>query len=337
MTFLSKLKRLCVLSVVFSAACMGDVEQGENSEIAEAEAALAAPAFITGVNTHNYAKPYSYGYLASDGGDRMGNAITSLGVHYVRGPLIGDVAFLTRLKSFGVTHALLGLDAKSYGKPFDPAKLKSALALSVAEAKRLGLTVIAEGLNEWDLFRSRAYNAGVMPSGMNDSAFIAYTQKALYEAARPLGVAVLGPSIGHPNEAASVALFPDVRAYVDIVNMHQYFGTSPETLPLAQRVADHQRFQGTGKPVWITETGVSAYAGVSYAAQADVIARGFDTLAKSGLIQGAFNYELLDTDRAGWRGFSYIWDSGELHFGLFNYYGQEKPAAQALRSFIQTH
>jgi hypothetical protein len=325
-----------------SAGCVletGDagVRGGDEAELGEAEPSALAPGFVGGVNVHNYPKPTSYGYLASDGGDRMGNAITTLGVRYVRGALIGDVTFLARLASFGVTHALLTLDAKSYGKPFDSAKLRTALRASVTEAKRLGLTVIAEGLNEWDLFRSKSYNAGVVPAGMSATAFIAHTQKSLYEAAHALGIAVLGPSVGHPHDAASLALFPDVSAHVDIVNMHMYFSTTPETLPIPQYVANHQRYQGTGKPVWVTETGISAYNGVTLAQQADVIARGFTAFANSGLVAAAFQYELLNTDRAGWRGFTYVWDSAELHFGLFNYYGQAYPAATAFKTFLASH
>jgi len=337
-TTLARIRRFALgLFLCAATACAEDGVPPADDELRAEPAALASTGFVTGVTAHNYAKPFSYGYLASDGGDRMGNAITTLGVRYVRGAPIGDVAFLGRLKSFGVTHVIITLEPQSLGKPFDPAKLKSALGASVAEAQRLGLVVIAEGLNEWDLFNGRSYNAGVVPSGTTNGGFIALTQRALYEAAHALGVTVLGPSVGHPNDAKSLALFPDVSAYVDIVNMHLYFGTNPESLPLASHVANHQKFEGAGKPVWVTETGISAYGGVTWAQQADVIRRGLTLFADSSLIQGAFVYQLLDSDKAGWRGLSYTPDSGELHFGVFNYYGQPKTAASTLKAFIAAH
>lgn len=181
----------------------------------------AGAAFTIGVNVHNYPKPTAYGYLAADGADRMGDGLTYLGVRYVRGPTIGDVAFLTRLAGFGVTHVILGLDAKAYGKPFDATKLETALAASLAEARRLNLHVVVEGLNEWDLFNTRAYNDGVEPAGVDTSEFVALTQQALYEAAHPEGVPVLGPSVGHGQDPANLAFFPDVAAYVDIVHTRQ--------------------------------------------------------------------------------------------------------------------
>lgn len=295
--------------------------------------------FMVGVNTHNYLKPFSYGYTVADGADRMGNALRTLKAQHARGALIGDVDFLTRLHEFGVTHALLGLDAKAYGKPFDPTKLREALGRSVAEARRLGITVLVEGLNEWDLFRTRSYNDGVEPAGVSEAEFVRVTQAALYAAAHELGIEVLGPSVGHPYDQASLDFFPDVSAYVDIVNMHMYFGTDPGALPVAQYVASHARFQGSHKPVYITETGVSAYGLVSETKQADIIARGYQRLLDSGLITAAFDYELLDGRQPGFdlQTFTFLPDDAEYHFGLFRYNGAIKPAGSALARFIAAH
>jgi hypothetical protein len=295
--------------------------------------------FTVGVNTHNYRKPFSYGYTAADGADRMGNALRTLDVKYARGAIIGDVAYLDRLHAFGVTHALLGLDAKAYGKPFDPSKLREALARSVNEAHRLGMEVFAEGLNEWDLFRTRPYNDGVEPVGVSEAEFVRVTQAALYQAAHELGVQVLGPSVGHPFDQASIDFFPDVSAYVDIVNMHFYFGADPDSLPVAQYVANHAKFQGRGKPVFVTETGVSVYGLVNEAKQADIITRGFQRFFDSGLITAAFNYELLDGQQPGFQlqTFSFIPDNAEYHFGLFHYNGSIKPSGTALAKFIAQH
>ena len=294
------------------------------------------PGFAVGVNVHNYPKPTAYGYVEADGADRMGDGLRYLGVRYVRGPTIGDVAFLTRLASFGVTHVILGLDAKSYGKPFDANQLKAALELSVAEVTRLGLHAVVEGLNEWDLFNTRAYNDGVEPASVDTAGFVTITQRALYEAAHPLGILVLGPSVGHSQDRANLDFFPDVAPYVDIVNMHLYFGTKPESLAIAEIVANHEAFQGSGKPVWITETGVSAYGGVTEAQQADVITRGLAHFAQSGLIDTAFLYQLIDQSEPGLSGTTYTPDSGEYHFGLFDYDGVAKPAADAVKTAIVT-
>jgi hypothetical protein len=295
--------------------------------------------FAVGVNTHNYLKPFSYGYTAADGADRMGNALRKLNVKYARGALIGDEAYLDRLHEFGVTSALLGLDAKSYGKPFDPAKLRAALGRSVSAARRLGMEVIAEGLNEWDLFRTRSYNDGVEPAGVSEAEFVRVTQAALYQAAHEFGIKVLGPSVGHPFDQKSIDFFPDVSAYVDIVNMHFYFGTDPDNLPVAQYVANHAKFQGSKKPVFVTETGVSAYAGVSEARQADIIARGFKRFLDSGLITAAYNYELLDGKQPGLntQTWTFLPDDREYHFGLFRYSGAIKPAGTTLAKFIVEH
>ena len=259
----------------------------------------ADPGFVVGVNVHNYPKPTAYGFVEADGGDCMGTSLQYLGVRYVRGPTIGDVAFLTRLASFGVTHVILGLDAKSYGKPFDPARLQTALELSAAEVTRLGLHAVVEGLNEWDLFNTRTYNDGVEPAGVDTAQFVAVTQRALYEAAHPMGIAVLGPSVGHSQDQANLDFFPDVAAYVDIVNVHLYFGTNPESLAIAEIVADHEAFQGSNKPVWVTETGVSAFGGVSEGKQADIITRGLTHFAASHAIDAAFLYQLIDQQPAG--------------------------------------
>jgi hypothetical protein len=294
----------------------------------------AGAAFVIGVNVHNYPKPTAYGYLAADGADRMGDGLTALALRYVRGPTIGDVDFLMRLSSFGVTHVILGLDAKSYGKPFDAVKLKSALDLSLAEAKRLGLHAVVEGLNEWDLFNTRSYNDGVRPAGVDAAAFVALTQKALYEAAHPAGVLVLGPSVGHGQDQANLDFFPDVAAYVDIVNMHLYFGQMPESLAVATIVANHEKFQGTGKPLWVTETGISAYGNVTEQAQADVITRGLTYFAHSGLIDAVFIYQLIDQSQPGLQGTTFVPDSAEYHFGLFDFDARKKPAADAVKSAL---
>jgi hypothetical protein len=244
---------------------------------------------------------------------------------------VGDTTFLTRLASFGVKEVALLLSASAHGKPFDPAAVAPLLKKSLDAAKAAGLTVQVEGLNEWDLFNGRSYNAGVLPSGMTASAFVLYTQKALYEAAHPLGVTVLGPSVGHPNDPTSLAFFPDVSAYVDIVNMHLYFPADPASLPIATRVADHQHFQGAGKPLWVTETGISSYGTVIAAQQADVI-RGLDVFATSKSIARAYIYELLEDQKPGATG-TYVPDSAEYHFGLFTFDGTAKPAAKAFTDF----
>lgn len=177
----------------------------------------------------------------------------------------------------------------------------------------------------------------MIPAGKSVSDFVLITQQALYEAAHPKGIKVLGPSVGHGTQQGSLDLFPDVSEYVDIVNMHLYYGTNPETLPIADQVLKHQNFQGAGKPVWITETGVSAYNGVSLEAQADIIGRGLATFENSGLIAAVFNYQLVDQQQPGLSGTTYTPDSAEYHFGLFEYDGTAKAAANVVRDFIAAH
>jgi hypothetical protein len=288
---------------------------------------------VAGVNVHAYPKPSAYGYVAADGIDRMGAGLTALGAPPVRGATIGDTTFLARLASFGVRELVLMLSPSAEGKPFDPTAVAPLLKQSLAAAQPLGLTLQVEGLNEWDLFNSKSYNAGVIPSGMSASDFVSYTQKALYEAAHPLGLEVLGPSVGHPADARSLAFFPDVSAYVDIVNMHLYFTSTPETIPIATYLASHQVFEGKGKPLWITETGYSAYASVTAADQADVIKRGLGAFAASGSIARAYIYELLDDQQPGVSGTTYTPDSSEYHFGLFAFDGTAEPAAASFQQF----
>jgi hypothetical protein len=288
---------------------------------------------LAGVNVHAYPTPSAYGFTAMDGGDRMGSALVALGSPAVRGATIGDTTFLARLASFGVKEVVLLLSASAEGKPFDPGAVGPLLEKSIEAARPLGLAVQVEGLNEWDLFNGKSYNAGVLPAGMSASSFVLYTQKALYQAAHPLGIQVLGPSVGHPDDAASLAFFPDVSAYVDVVNMHLYFTTTPESIPVAAHVADHQAFEGAGKPLWVTETGISAYGGVSVDAQADLITRGLGVFSTSKLIARAYVYELLDDPQPGLSGTTYTADSGELHFGLFGFDGTAKPAAASFLKF----
>jgi hypothetical protein len=297
------------------------------------DAALAATALVAGVNVHAYPKPSAYGYVAADGSDRMGGGLTALGSPPVRGATIGDTTFLARLASFGVKEVVLMLSPSAEGKPFDPTAVAPLLTQSLAAAQPLGLTIQVEGLNEWDLFNSKSYNAGVIPPGMSASDFVSYTQKALYEAAHPLGLQVLGPSVGHPADATSLAFFPDVSAYVDVVNMHLYFTSTPETIPIATFLASHQLFEGKGKPLWITETGYSAYGGVTAAEQADVIKRGLGAFAASGLVSRAYIYELLDDTQPGVSGTTYTPDSSEYHFGLFAFDGTAEPAAASFQQF----
>jgi hypothetical protein len=198
------------------------------------------------------------------------------------------------------------------------------------------MTIRVEGLNEWDLFNTRSYNTGVLPSGMSASDFVLHTQKALYEAAHPLGVAVLGPTVGHPTDATNLAFFPDVSPYVDIVNAHLYFSSDPATSPVAAVVASHQRFQGSGKPLWITETGIASYGGVTTASQADVIRRGLGAFAKTALIARAYVYELLDNQLPGLSGTTYTPESAEYHFGLYTFAGDAKAAAASFQDFART-
>ncbi len=292
-----------------------------------------ASGMTAGVNVHAYPEPSAYGFTGADGGDRMGGALVALGAPAVRGATIGDTAFLARLASFGVKDVVLMLSASAEGKPFDPTSVGPLLQQSLDAARPLGLTIEVEGLNEWDLFNTKSYNAGVLPAGMSASEFVLYTQKALYEAAHPLGLEVLGPSVGHPDDATSLAFFPDVSAYVDVVNMHLYFTTTPETIPVATYVANHQVFEGTGKPTWVTETGISAYGGVTVDSQADIITRGLDVFASSALIARAYIYELLDNTEPGVSGTTYTPDSSEYHFGLFAFDGSAKPAAASFQQF----
>lgn len=302
------------------------------------DAASSGPVarMVAGVDVHNYPKPSAYGYVDADGGDRVGAALTYLSAPPVRGASVGDTDFLMRLASFGVKEVILTLSATDYGKPFDPAQLTTALAKSLAAAKTAGITIQVEGLNEWDLFNTRSYNDGCEPAGVSASQFILFTQKALYEAAHPLGLTVLGPSVGHPTEAQSLAFFPDVSAYVDVVNVHLYYGTKPETLPLETVVSTHRKIQGAGKPLWITETGVSAVGAVTLAIQGDVIKRGLAFFSNSGLVDRAYHYDLLDDNQAGLVGTTFIADSDQIHFGLFTYAGAPKPAADAVRAYIAT-
>lgn len=311
----------------------GALAAGGSSNDADA-APPGKTGMLAGVNVHGYPKPTAYGFTAADGKDRMGDALVALGSPVVRGGTIGDTAFLARLASFGVKEVALLLSASAEGKPFDPAALGPLLKKSVDAAKALGITVQVEGLNEWDLFNGRTYNAGVLPSGMTASQFVLYTQKALYEAAHPLGITVLGPSVGHPGDAPNLAFFPDVSAYVDVVNMHSYFTSNPEGLPMAKRVADHEHFQGKGKPLWVTETGISAYGSVSLDAQADVVRRGLAVYAATKLIARSYIYELLDTQLPGISGGTNTPDSGEYHFGLFTFEGTAKPVATSFQNFV---
>jgi hypothetical protein len=294
----------------------------------------SGPRMIAGVDVHPYPKPSAYGFVAADGADRMGNALVALGAPVVRGGDIGDTAFLARLASFGVRDVVLLLSASAEGKPFDPARVAPLLKKSLDVAKPLGLTIRVEGLNEWDLFNTRPYNAGVLPSGMSASEFVLYTQKALYEAAHPLGIAVLGPSVGHPTDAKNVAFFPDVSPYVDVVNAHLYFSSDPTTLPVGTVATSHQHFQGAGKPLWVTETGVSSYGNVTTASQGDVIRRGLSAFATTGLIARAYVYELLEDQLPGLSGTTYTPDSAEYHFGLYTFAGEAKPAAGSFRDFV---
>jgi hypothetical protein len=286
---------------------------------------------MVGVNVHDYPQPTAYGFTTADGKDRMGNGLVEAGVTLVRGATIGDTTFLSRLHDFGVKEALLGLSASAQGKPFDPAKVGPALQKSIAAAQAVGLTVRVEGLNEWDLFNTKTYNAGVIPAGMTASEFVSFTQHALYEAAHPLGITVLGPSVGH---FANLGFFPDVSADVDVVNAHIYFTSNPESLALGTLVAGHEQFEGSGKPFWVTETGVSSYGAVTADDQADIIRRGLSVFAKSGLIRRAYVYELLDDQQPGWAGTTYTPDDAEYHFGLFTFAGVAKPAEGPVHDFI---
>lgn len=296
-------------------------------------ASRGASGMVAGVNVHAYPKPSAYGFTAADGSDRMGGALMALGSPAVRGGTIGDTTFLARLASFGVKEVVLMLSPSAEGKPFDPAAVGPLLKKSLDAAQPLGLTIQVEGLNEWDLFNTKSYNAGVLPSGMSASDFVLYTQKALYEAAHPLGLRVLGPSVGHPDAATSLAFFPDVSAYVDVVNMHLYFTSTPQSIPVAAYVAKHQVFEGTGKPVWVTETGISAYGSVTIDAQATVIKGGLDAFAASKALARAYIYELLDDQLPGVSGTTYTPDSGEYHFGLCAFDGTAKPAAASFLQF----
>jgi Glycosyl hydrolase catalytic core len=299
-------------------------------------ASPGASGMIAGVNVHAYPKPSAYGFTAADGSDRMGSALRALGSPAVRGGTIGDTTFLARLASFGVKEVVLLLSASAEGKPFDPTAVGPLLKKSLDAAQPLGLTIQVEGLNEWDLFNTKSYNAGVLPSGMSASDFVLYTQKALYEAAHPLGLRVLGPSVGHPDAATSLSFFPDVSAYVDVVNMHLYFTSTPQSIPVASYVTKHQVFEGAGKPVWVTETGFSAYGSVTVDAQATVIKGGLDAFAASKAIARAYIYELLDDQLPGVSGSTYTPDSGEYHFGLYAFDGTAKPAAASFLQFEES-
>jgi hypothetical protein len=314
-------------------------------------AGAAMAEMVIGIDVHNYTRPDAYGFTASSGGDRMGAALVVGNVSRVRGGTVGDTAFLNRLASFRkadgtqqVKEVIISLEplATTLGAPADLSRIATLLQSSVVEANRLGIKLSLEGLNEWDLFYSRSYNAGVVPAGWTQQQFILQVQAAEYNAGMSYGVPVLGPSVGHPTDPASLAFFPNVSAYVNIVNAHIYGVTDLTTLTTI--VNSMKAFQGSGKPVWVTESGISSYNGVTEAQQASGFQNTINLFRSSNLIARLYGYEALDEYPAntwvkgssGWP--YYTGDSDSYHWGLLaNYYGAPKQAASVISGDIAAH
>ena len=126
------------------------------------------------------------------------------------------------------------------------------------EVTRLGLHAVVEGLNEWDLFNTRPYNDGVLPAGVDavgvrrghTTRLVRGRPSARHPGARPIG----------RSSDRSKRTSTSSRTSRRTSTSSTCTSTSAPTRRRcrSQRSLQTTRFQGAGKPLWVTETGVSA-------------------------------------------------------------------------------
>lgn len=203
-------------------------------------------------------------------------------------------------------------------------------ALDVARAHALetavpGSVLSFEGANEYttnNYWLNGVNSAGNLAWGLGDAAALEAAVRA-----DPLfaNVPIIAPS------AIQLDSLPDFSASVDASNVHIYGGPGEQLQYLIENSVNFARASAPGKPVYITETGISSAgyaAGVWSVTDERTQALINVNAVLDGFAAGAdmtFLYELMD-EPDPWK------SPTEQHFGLFRADGTPKPAATAVHN-----
>ncbi|NDJ16018.1 hypothetical protein [Myxacorys almedinensis] len=282
-----------------------------------AENAKSAYAFVDsiGVATHLRYLDTTYGRY----GNLVEPRLRELGIRHIRdgGNNSDFFAKLNRLARFGIRSTLV----------FDPRdKLTPDNAVSVLK-KVLPSVVAIEGPNEWDI-HNLTYKGKGFPAGVRTY------QTELYQAVKrdptTAKIAVLTPSIAHPENAAKVG---SLKGVSDYGNLHIYAGGGVPALDFESKWIPLTRKMTSDRTLIVTETGWhnavndrnAGQKGVPEQVSAKYIPRVFLEYFNRG-IKRTFLYELLDERSRG---------DQESNFGIIRANGVPKPAFIALQNLIR--
>lgn len=250
-----------------------------------------------------------------DGRDlpQMAGVVTDFRPHTLRMPWISNAGTREALR----VAAENGIDTVVHDDPTLPVEQV------VAEIAAIGQPVTAvEGANEPDV-PATGYTVAPQPISLTKLAEIADRQQRLYDAVAGRWP-VLSPSAVYASNEPALAALPS-----DIASIHRYH-PSDGTAPTAASAA----LPNVGKPIWVTETGISSYKkgplcalfGGKYVVtpeQQATYLRSMDSMLRANGAERVFIYSLQNTGTNQCK-------PGN-NYGLYTWDGVAKPAATALR------
>jgi hypothetical protein len=270
-----------------------------------------------GINT----KVNAYNYVYSNAATLI-QELQTLGITNVRDatPTSSSLPIDIALAKAGIHFDLMESNPSlAYGQVNGAADVARAHAL---EAAVPGSVVALEGVNEYTginatLWGSSSYNN--LQWGVNDAQQLQAAANA-----DPLlaNATIVAPS------AIQMDSLPYFGNYVDATNAHSYGQTGGQLAHYITYGVLYAQDSDPGKPVYITETGISSYGNYSTWGgstdeknQAIIEANGILDAFAAGAAK-TYLYELMDDPTAS--------AGQEQHFGLFRSDGSAKPAAVAI-------
>jgi hypothetical protein len=284
-------------------------------------AARSAAQFDNSVGVNTKINAYNYVYSNAT---KLIQELQTLGISNVRDatPTSSSLPIDQALARAGVHFDLMEANPSLAGGQVNG-------AADVARAHQLqasvpGSVVALEGVNEYtginaSLWGSSSYNN--LQWGVNDAQQLQAAAKAdsLFS-----NTTIIAPS------AIQMDSLPHFGSYVGATNAHTYGQIGGQLAHYIQYGVLYAQNSDPGKPVYITETGISSNGNYSYSStdeknQAIIVANGI----LDGFADGAaktYLYELMDDPTAS--------AGVEQHFGLFRSDGSAKPAAVAVDNIM---
>ncbi|WP_234685881.1 Ig-like domain-containing protein [Bradyrhizobium monzae] len=277
--------------------------------------ATSTASFISSIGVDAHFATYDSAYILSE--------LSYLGISNVRDGVPTADALPTYIAAAqaGVHFVLLESNAFYADQASQVNAVADVLRADALEKAVPGSIIALEGSNEYTV--NTYYLNGVSSTGnlnwglMDDAALQAAVR------ADPL---MVGVSVIAASEASTTAI-PSFGTFADASNVHAYAGIGQQLQDSINMWVAVAQASNPGKPVYITETGISS--------------SGFDTSTWGGGVADAYTQGIIDTNalldgyKAG-AAITFLYELmdepgassvQEQHFGLFNADGTPKPAA----------